>query len=60
MNRGSLIRSMLKLASLCMVKQYEKLELLPDEYDENPVYNSFGVLWGQSGQLLRLVLRSHG
>jgi hypothetical protein len=42
----SLIRSMLKLASLCLVKQYEKLELLPDEYDENPVYHSFGVLWG--------------
>ncbi|MGD0237643.1 MAG: hypothetical protein ABSC55_24325 [Syntrophorhabdales bacterium] len=42
----SLIRNMLKLASLCLVKQYEKLELLPDEYDENPVYHSFGVLWG--------------
>jgi hypothetical protein len=40
------IRSLLKLACLCMVKQYEQLELLQIENEENPVENSFGVLWG--------------
>ena len=40
------IRSLLKLACLCMVKQYEQLELLQPENDENGMENSFGVLWG--------------
>ena len=40
------IRSLLKLACLCMVKQYEQLELLQPENDENGIENSFGVLWG--------------
>jgi hypothetical protein len=39
------IESLLKLACLCMVKQYEHLELLQIENEENPVENSFGVLW---------------
>lgn len=42
----SLIRSLFKLACLCLVKQYEEVELLPIENEENPVENSFGVLWG--------------
>ena len=42
----SFIRSLLKLACLCLVKQYEEVELLPIENEENPVENSFGVLWG--------------
>lgn len=41
-----LIRSLLKLACLCMVKQYEQLEVLQPENDENGIENSFGVLWG--------------
>ena len=40
------IGSLLKLACLCMVKQYEQLELLQPENDENGIENSFGVLWG--------------
>jgi hypothetical protein len=40
------IGSLLKLACLCMVKQYEQLELLQPENDENGMENSFGVLWG--------------
>ncbi len=39
------IRSLLKLACLCMVKQYEQLELLQPGNDENGIENSFGVLW---------------
>jgi hypothetical protein len=39
------ISSLLKLACLCMVKQYEQLELLQPENDENGIENSFGVLW---------------
>jgi hypothetical protein len=39
------IGSLLKLACLCMVKQYEQLELLQLENDENGIENSFGVLW---------------
>ncbi|OPY67778.1 MAG: hypothetical protein A4E57_02097 [Syntrophorhabdaceae bacterium PtaU1.Bin034] len=41
-----LITSLLKLACLCLVKQYEEIELLSIENEENPVENSFGVLWG--------------
>ncbi len=40
------IQSLLKLACLCEVTQYEQLELLRIENEENPVENSFGVLWG--------------
>jgi hypothetical protein len=40
------VRNLLKLACLCQVKQYEQLELLQIENEENPVENSFGVLWG--------------
>ena len=40
------IRSLLKLACLCMVKQYDQLEILQPENDENGIENSFGVLWG--------------
>ena len=40
------IRSLIKLASLCMVKQYEELEFFQTDRDENPVVHSFGVLWG--------------
>ena len=39
------IQILLKLACLCEVKQYEQLELLRIENEENPVENSFGVLW---------------
>ncbi len=39
------IGSLLKLACLCQVKQYEQLELLQPENDENGIENSFGVLW---------------
>jgi len=39
-------KSLLKLACLCTVKQYEQLEMLQPENDENGIENSFGVLWG--------------
>lgn len=39
------VRNLLKAACLCMVKQYEELELLQPEGDENGLESSFGVLW---------------
>jgi hypothetical protein len=40
------VKSLLKLACLCMVTQYEQLELLELGNDENGIESSFGVLWG--------------
>jgi hypothetical protein len=45
-DQRTFIRNLLKLASLCMVKQYEEVEFHQTDRDENPVEHSFGVLWG--------------
>jgi hypothetical protein len=45
-DQRTFIKNLVKLASLCMVKQYEQVEFFQTEGDENPVEHSFGVLWG--------------